>query len=323
MLSRTYEEQHIEQVITEIKAHFHDYFDRFMESGAGTSLSADQIQKLAEKFGSDGAVKTQKKNIGAVLKQTILEGINEFEKDRQSYVFNDVKHEALKELIGLTKTKNMITTMKKSGKSVQEISTIVFEAIVTEQVKLAKSLGKCLIIYSHAEELDDQALQQLEQYSAEKRSYKHALLDYFVHLIENCENSRQIHQEIGRHLGVPKFLLDRIYKTTKGDLVRSKSEVIIANLLHQYGVSYEYEKELGYGSGSRLSPDFTITINGEEFYWEHLGLIGNMEYDSHWVKKQTVYEEYFPGQLVVSYENPYLTTSAESIIQKFLSPEEF
>jgi ATP-dependent DNA helicase RecQ len=216
----------------------------------------------------------------------------------------------------------MITTMKKSGKSAQEISTIVFEAVVTDQVKLTKSLGKCLIINNNVDELDDQDWQELEQDCAEKRSYKHGLLDYFVHLIENCENSRQIHQEIGRHLGVPKFLLNRIYKTTKGDLVRSKSEVIIANLLNQHGVSYEYEKELAYGPGRRLSPDFTITVNGKELYWEHLGLIGNMEYDSHWVKKQAVYEEYFPGQLLVSYENPHLSTSAESIIQKILLSEE-
>lgn len=91
-----YEEQHIEQVITEIKAHFHDYFNSFIESGAGTSLSADQIQKLAEKFGSDGSVKTQKKNVGTVLKQIIAEGINGFEKDRQSYV-NLLDEEALEE----------------------------------------------------------------------------------------------------------------------------------------------------------------------------------------------------------------------------------
>lgn len=236
-------------------------------------------------------------------------------------VFTDVDHDALKELISLTKTKNMITTMKKSEKSALEISNTVFEAIVQNKVKLTKSLGKCLIINSHAEELNDQVIQQLERYSSEKRLYKHELLDYFVHLIENCENSREVHQEIGRHLGVPKFMLNRIYKTTKGDLVRSKSEVIISNLLHQHGVTYDYEKELFYEPGKRLSPDFTVTINGKDIYWEHLGLIGNMEYDLRWINKQAVYEEYFPGQLVVSYENSHLTTHAESIIQKILSLE--
>ncbi|MGV3267083.1 hypothetical protein [Cytobacillus pseudoceanisediminis] len=83
---RCYEEEHIERVLTEIKAHFHDYFDAFIQSAGGTSLSEQKIKMLAEKFGSDGAVKTRRKNTAEVLKNIIAEGIEKFEKDRDAYV---------------------------------------------------------------------------------------------------------------------------------------------------------------------------------------------------------------------------------------------
>ncbi|WP_048718971.1 RecQ family ATP-dependent DNA helicase [Bacillus sp. 522_BSPC] len=229
-------------------------------------------------------------------------------------VFSNVNDSELTTLMSLTKTKNIITTMKKSGKSAKEISDIIFESIVTDRVRLEKSLGKCLIIHSNLEELDEQALQRLEQYGKDKQEFKHAHLDYFVHILENCGNSRELHQEIGRHLGVPKFLLGKIYSTTKGDLVRSKSEVIISNLLHQHNIKYEYEKEMYYNGDNRISPDFTITINGKEYYWEHLGMIGKDDYDTRWLEKQAVYDDYFPDQLFVTYENPSLTKSVESLI---------
>ncbi|MGV3267084.1 RecQ family ATP-dependent DNA helicase [Cytobacillus pseudoceanisediminis] len=231
-------------------------------------------------------------------------------------VFSRVEDTELENLISLTKTKNIITTMKKSGKTAHEISDIIFNAIVTDSVKIDKSLGKCLIIKSSIEQLEDSTLELLEQYGKEKKEYKHAHLDYFVHTLENCENSRELHQEIGRHLGVPKFLLGKIYSTTKGDLVRSKSEVIIASLLHQHEISYEYEKELIYDGKNQLSPDFTLTINGKEYYWEHLGLIGKDDYDTRWLEKQSIYQQYFPDQLIITYENPALTNSVESLISQ-------
>jgi hypothetical protein len=93
---RCYEEQHIERVVTEIKAHFYDYFDLFIQSEAGATLSQEQIKILAEKFGSDGAVKIQKKDTSEVLKNILAEGIEKFEKDRHSYI-DLLDEEALEE----------------------------------------------------------------------------------------------------------------------------------------------------------------------------------------------------------------------------------
>ena len=53
----------------------------------------------------------------------------------------------------------------------------------------------------------------------------------------------------------------------KGEKVRSKSEVNIANMLHEKGIPYRYEEELQLRNGKIVSPDFTIFVkNGESVY---------------------------------------------------------
>ena len=71
------------------------------------------------------------------------------------------------------------------------------------------------------------------------------------------------------------FLEERlIHITARGDLVRSKSEVIIADHLNRAGVRYAYERELAIG-GSIKYPDFTIEDEdtGTSYYWEHCGML--------------------------------------------------
>ncbi len=67
--------------------------------------------------------------------------------------------------------------------------------------------------------------------------------------------------------------------TKKGDKVRSKSEVIIANAVAVRGLQYRYE-EVTYINGYKKAPDFKVIDprTGRIIYWEHLGLITDMEY---------------------------------------------
>ena len=67
-----------------------------------------------------------------------------------------------------------------------------------------------------------------------------------------------------------------VHRTTRGDLVRSKSELVIANHLHSIGLSYHYERPLdGLNAPGRLRPDFSfIDDAGEVIIWEHLGMMG-------------------------------------------------
>jgi len=84
-----------------------------------------------------------------------------------------------------------------------------------------------------------------------------------------------------------RFLEQRlIHRTRKGINVRSKSEVIIADLLYSKGVEFTYERELVLDGSKRL-PDFTIedADTGETFYWEHLGMLNNDRYRRKWEEK--------------------------------------
>jgi len=91
-----------------------------------------------------------------------------------------------------------------------------------------------------------------------------------------------------------RFLEDGlIHRTKRGELVRSKSEVIIANELYAQGHNrYQYEQRLQLPSGEIRYPDFTIVDDdtGEVFYWEHLGLLHNPEYRERWERKLAVYK---------------------------------
>jgi hypothetical protein len=85
-----------------------------------------------------------------------------------------------------------------------------------------------------------------------------------------------------------------IHKTVKGEMVRSKSEVIIANMLHDAGIEYEYERELDLKEDGTYIPDFTIddAESGVSIYWEHCGLPGDPGYNIRWEKKKAVYEKH-------------------------------
>ena len=81
-----------------------------------------------------------------------------------------------------------------------------------------------------------------------------------------------------------------IHKTVRGELVRSKSEVIIANALHYNGLDYEYEPELVL-KGRVKYPDFKIEDydTGVVWYWEHCGMMTDAAYRQRWENKKKFY----------------------------------
>ncbi len=83
---------------------------------------------------------------------------------------------------------------------------------------------------------------------------------------------------------------NRIHRTARGERVRSKSEVIIANQLHAAGIDYVYEPRVVINGRERY-PDFVIEDDdsGEIYYWEHLGMMSNPEYRDRWSRKREDY----------------------------------
>jgi hypothetical protein len=87
------------------------------------------------------------------------------------------------------------------------------------------------------------------------------------------------------------FLDERlIYLTENGDLVRSKSEWIIADKLKAAGIKYQYEQPLVLDGVERL-PDFTIRDEDTNtvWYWEHNGMLSDDEYRKRWARKEAAY----------------------------------
>ncbi|MBQ6900238.1 MAG: hypothetical protein IJN72_05305 [Firmicutes bacterium] len=81
----------------------------------------------------------------------------------------------------------------------------------------------------------------------------------------------------------------RIHLTSRGLRVRSKSELIIAEKLYEYGIEFWYEEVLKIGKHT-VVPDFTIRRrDGKFFYWEHCGRTCDDEYMARHRRKMKLY----------------------------------
>lgn len=83
-----------------------------------------------------------------------------------------------------------------------------------------------------------------------------------------------------------------IHRTLNGHMVRSKSELAIANILFAENIEYEYEREFrGAADPYPLRPDFTFADPaGSPIIWEHLGMLSRDDYREGWEWKKAWYE---------------------------------
>lgn len=81
------------------------------------------------------------------------------------------------------------------------------------------------------------------------------------------------------------------YYMRNGLRVRSKSEILIADILDEMSIPFLYEKPLLLSSGL-YHPDFTLLNIKErkEVYWEHFGMMDDMDYRNSAFKKIRRYE---------------------------------
>lgn len=92
----------------------------------------------------------------------------------------------------------------------------------------------------------------------------------------------------------PPFAEHLIHKTEKGHMVRSKSELVIANKLFQLGVEYQYELRFELPETDKpILPDFRFTdAAGDTIIWEHLGLLHKDDYRESWERKLKLYNQH-------------------------------
>lgn len=121
-----------------------------------------------------------------------------------------------------------------------------------------------------------------------------------------------------------KYPEQRIYKTSSGNMVRSKSEVLIDMALYTNKIPFRYECELILGN-IVIYPDFTIKHpkTGKIYYWEHFGKMDDNKYASQASAKLQTYIEsgIIPTiDLIATYEtkeNPLDYEMVEKVIADY------
>lgn len=112
-----------------------------------------------------------------------------------------------------------------------------------------------------------------------------------------------------------------IHKAPSGNLVRSKSEVLIDLYLYTNHIPFRYECALQLGD-TTVFPDFTILHpkTGDLYYWEHFGMMDEPYYYQKAFPKLQLYTSYgiIPSiNLITTYETKNSPLSSE-IIEKLI-----
>ena len=119
---------------------------------------------------------------------------------------------------------------------------------------------------------------------------------------------------------------DPEYYTEKHERVRSKSEIIIANTLKSYNIPYRYECPVYEDEIPIGAPDFNcLNVRlRKEYYWEHLGMIGDEKYVNRNIsklEKYTMAKGFDESRLILTFESdkhPLNTLIVEEKIRKYL-----
>ena len=115
------------------------------------------------------------------------------------------------------------------------------------------------------------------------------------------------------------------FRTSRGEFVRSKSELILAELFDRNHIPYFYEVPMK-TSRHLFYPDFTLlnVRTRKTYFWEHLGKMQDPEYVNRNLIKISAFSQagiYAGEHLIMTFETdeqPLSTSSAEAYIRHFL-----
>lgn len=181
-----------------------------------------------------------------------------------------------------------LTVHKSQGSQFDTVILVLAEPcrIISRELlytALTRQVEKIIILYN-------QEAYHLFKYSSEENSdIARRFTDLFADTFHDGDiDMRPQIVQVGN-----QFYEDRlIHRTARGELVRSKSEVIIANALYYHNLDYVYEPELML-EGKIYRPDFKIeeADTGDVWYWEHCGMMDDPKYKKRWENKKTFYKK--------------------------------
>lgn len=152
------------------------------------------------------------------------------------------------------------------------------------------------------------------QLLTKESEYKNLLSSYFSPLSEELSNWANEPYEHN-----PLYPEQLIHNSASGCVVRSKSESMIDMALYVRKIPFRYECILTLGE-TVFYPDFTIRHpkTGEVYYWEHFGLMDNLNYSQKVYNKLQHYAVYgiIPSiQLITTYETKERPLTIEKILK--------
>jgi len=149
--------------------------------------------------------------------------------------------------------------------------------------------------------------------------YKELLNPFFQHQIQQISEWAQAPYEKSN-----KYPEKLIHKTVSGNVVRSKSEVLIDMVLYKNKIPFRYECALKLKE-KIIYPDFTICHpkTGQLIFWEHFGLMDDATYSKNAFQKLQLYTSngIIPSiHLITTYEtkeNPLNVEDIEKIVEHY------
>ncbi|MBQ3443227.1 MAG: ATP-dependent RecD-like DNA helicase [Selenomonadaceae bacterium] len=181
-----------------------------------------------------------------------------------------------------------LTVHKSQGSQFDKVILVLAEPcrIMSRELlytALTRQVEKIIILYN-------QEAYHLFKYSSEENSdIARRFTDLFADIFYNGDlDMRPQIVKVGNQFYEDKL----VHRTARGELVRSKSEVIIADALHYHKLDYVYEPELVL-EGKVYRPDFKIedADTGDLWYWEHCGMMDNPKYKKRWENKKVFYKK--------------------------------
>jgi hypothetical protein len=178
---------------------------------------------------------------------------------------------------------------------------------------------------------------------------QHKTIDRFLKDF-NPEAAKQVYEKLNttrQQLVKPEFLTDEEFinqwmsvpytrppfkentsehYTAKGERVRSKSEILIADALNRYNIPYRCEFPVYSGGVIYAAPDFNcLNVRlRKEYYWEHLGKMGDESYadtNKDKMDKYALEPDFDETRLIITMETgnkPLNTKVIEEKIRKYL-----
>lgn len=196
---------------------------------------------------------------------------------------------------------------------------------LAEQLAIKKYLSLQLEDFLHEKAAIDFYLRhhvpaKAEQLLIQNSDYQNLLSPYFKPLSKELEEWNK--SEFKQSTNYPE---NKIHLAPSGNMVRSKSEMLIDMLLYTNNIPFRYECELEL-NGIIIYPDFTIRNprTGKLLYWEHFGKMDDSEYAYKTSRKLNTYisNNIVPNiDLITTYEtknHPLTITTLDNILHEYL-----